>query len=74
MEWRDQGFLLAARRHGETSTIIEVFTETHGKHAGVVSVLFEHSKNPVHILWTVVFKGRWNHRLSSLVRLVLAWR
>ncbi|MDQ2090773.1 DNA repair protein RecO [Marimonas arenosa] len=36
MEWRDQGILLAVRRHGETSAIIEVFTEAHGRHAGVV--------------------------------------
>jgi DNA repair protein RecO (recombination protein O) len=36
MEWRDQGVLLAVRRHGETSAIIEVFTATHGRHAGVV--------------------------------------
>lgn len=36
MEWRDHGILLAVRRHGETSAIIEVFTEQHGRHAGVV--------------------------------------
>ena len=36
MEWRDQGVLLSARRHGETSAIIEVFTPGHGRHAGVV--------------------------------------
>ncbi|MDU8929529.1 DNA repair protein RecO [Alisedimentitalea sp. MJ-SS2] len=36
MEWRDHGILLALRRHGETSAIIEVFTEHHGRHAGVV--------------------------------------
>ncbi|MFK7746046.1 MAG: DNA repair protein RecO [Roseobacter sp.] len=36
MEWRDQGILLSARRHGETSAIIEVFTPEHGRHAGVV--------------------------------------
>ncbi len=36
MEWRDLGTLLAVRRHGETSAIIEVFTENHGRHAGVV--------------------------------------
>ncbi|MEX0340877.1 MAG: DNA repair protein RecO [Arenibacterium sp.] len=36
MEWRDQGILLTERRHGETSAIIEVFSETHGRHAGVV--------------------------------------
>ncbi len=36
MEWRDQGVLLSSRRHGESAAIIEVFTETHGRHAGVV--------------------------------------
>lgn len=36
MEWRDQGALLAVRRHGESAAIIEVFTATHGRHAGVV--------------------------------------
>jgi len=36
MEWRDQGALLAVRRHGENAAIVEVFTEVHGRHAGVV--------------------------------------
>ena len=36
MEWRDQGILLASRRHGETSAIIDVFTPAQGRHAGVV--------------------------------------
>ncbi|PKQ11168.1 MAG: DNA repair protein RecO [Alphaproteobacteria bacterium HGW-Alphaproteobacteria-1] len=36
MEWRDQGILLGVRRHGEGSVILEVFTETHGRHAGLV--------------------------------------
>lgn len=36
MDWRDQGILLAARAHGESSAIIEVFTRAHGRHLGVV--------------------------------------
>lgn len=36
MEWRDEGVLLSVRKHGETSSIIEVLTESHGLHAGVV--------------------------------------
>lgn len=36
MDWRDNGILLNVRRHGETSAIIDVFTEEHGRHAGVV--------------------------------------
>lgn len=36
MEWRDEGVLLAARRHGESAAILEVFTPLHGRHAGLV--------------------------------------
>ncbi len=36
MEWRDQGIVLAVRRHGEHAAIVEVFTPTRGRHAGVV--------------------------------------
>ncbi len=36
MEWRDQGTVLAVRKYGESSVIVEVFTEAHGRHAGVV--------------------------------------
>ena len=36
IEWRDEGAVLAVRQHGETSAIVEVFTATHGRHAGVV--------------------------------------
>lgn len=36
MEWRDQGILLSARKHGETSSIIEMFTPTQGRHVGIV--------------------------------------
>ena len=36
MEWRDEGALLSVRRHGEASAIIEVFTQQHGRHVGVV--------------------------------------
>ena len=36
MDWRDEGILIAARRHGESSAIVEVFTAGHGRHAGVV--------------------------------------
>ncbi|WP_296427823.1 DNA repair protein RecO [Yoonia sp.] len=36
IEWRDDAALLATRPFGETSVIIEVFSATHGRHAGVV--------------------------------------
>lgn len=36
MDWRDEGILIAARRHGESSAIVELLTLGHGRHAGVV--------------------------------------
>ncbi|WP_147110771.1 DNA repair protein RecO [Tateyamaria sp. syn59] len=36
MEWRGTGILLSVQRHGESSAIIDVFTEEKGRHAGVV--------------------------------------
>ncbi|MFD2738137.1 DNA repair protein RecO [Sulfitobacter aestuarii] len=36
MEWRDQGILLSARRHGETSAILEMFTASQGRHLGIL--------------------------------------
>src|SRR5882672_2608320 len=36
MDWRDTGFVLTARRHGESALIVELLTETHGRHAGLV--------------------------------------
>ncbi len=36
MEWREEGLLLAVRRYGESAAIIEVLTEGHGRHAGIV--------------------------------------
>ncbi|MGR3491686.1 MAG: DNA repair protein RecO [Shimia sp.] len=36
MTWRDEGILLAVRRHGEGGAIIEVLTRAHGRAAGLV--------------------------------------
>ena len=36
MEWREEGLLLSTRPHGENAAIIEVLTETRGRHAGIV--------------------------------------
>ena len=36
MDWREDGIVLARRRHGEHAAIIEVFTRDHGRHAGIV--------------------------------------
>ncbi len=36
MDWTDRGIVLSARRHGESSVILSLLTEIHGRHAGVM--------------------------------------
>ena len=36
MEWHSEGTVLSMRPHGESAAIIDVFTQLHGRHAGVV--------------------------------------
>ena len=36
MEWRDDGIILGLRRHGESSAIVELFTQGRGRHLGLV--------------------------------------
>ncbi len=36
MEWTDDGIVLSARKHGETSAVVSLLTLDHGRHAGLV--------------------------------------
>jgi DNA repair protein RecO (recombination protein O) len=36
MQWSEEGIVLAVRRHGETSAILQVFTRLHGRSLGLV--------------------------------------
>ena len=36
MQWQDTGFVLTARRHGESALIVDFLTREHGRHAGLV--------------------------------------
>lgn len=36
MEWSDDGIVLLARKHGESSAVVSVLTAEHGRHAGLV--------------------------------------
>ena len=36
MEWHAEGVLLAARRHGESAAILEIFTAEQGRFVGVL--------------------------------------
>src|ERR1700761_7090611 len=36
MEWRDEGVVIGLKRLGESSSVLEAMTRTHGRHLGVV--------------------------------------
>lgn len=36
MDWSDEGFVLSARRYGETSLVVNLLTREHGRHGGLV--------------------------------------
>src|SRR5215212_11360806 len=36
MQWTDEGVVLGARKHGESSLILELMTRAHGRHLGLV--------------------------------------
>lgn len=36
IDWTDDGIVLAARKHGETSAIVTLMTRAHGRHLGLV--------------------------------------
>ncbi|MBT3703164.1 MAG: DNA repair protein RecO [Alphaproteobacteria bacterium] len=36
MQWTDDAILLSARKHGETSVIVQALTQCHGRHGGLV--------------------------------------
>ena len=44
MDWTDQAFVLGARRHGESSAVVQLLTLKHGRHAGLISGYISVSK------------------------------
>jgi DNA repair protein RecO (recombination protein O) len=36
MQWNDEGIVVSARPHGESSVVLEVLTRAHGRHLGMV--------------------------------------
>ncbi len=64
IEWQDEGVLLAARPHGETSVIIDLFSPTKGRHAGVVRGGISRKMTP-HLQPGAQLSVTWKARLDS---------
>jgi DNA repair protein RecO (recombination protein O) len=69
MFWTDEGVLLAARRHGESSALVSVFTARHGRHAGLVRGGFGRRARPVYQqgnLLQITWRARLSEQLGAL--------
>jgi DNA repair protein RecO (recombination protein O) len=64
MEWREDGIVVAVRRHGETSAIVEIFTRDKGRHLGLVRGGRSRRMRPVLQIGNTVL-ATWRARLSE---------
>lgn len=64
MEWTDEGVVLGVKPHGETNVVVELFTQEHGRHLGLLHGGRSRKKSPLiqcgnHVSLT------WRARLSE---------
>lgn len=64
MEWQDTGAIISVRKHGESATIVDILTEQHGRHAGIVRGGASRKKAPLLQPGTQV-NAEWRARLAE---------
>ena len=64
MEWTDDAIVLSARRHGESSLVVQVLTEEHGRHAGLARGGASRRQRPVYQPGNEV-RATWRSRLAE---------
>lgn len=64
MDWRDHGYVLTARRHGEGDAILTLFTRGHGRHLGLMKGGASRAKRPFLESGNLV-AASWRARLSE---------
>jgi DNA repair protein RecO (recombination protein O) len=64
MDWTDDGIVLSARSHGESSVILELLTERHGRHLGLVRGGRSRAQRPVLQPGNLV-RAHWRARLHE---------
>lgn len=81
MEWIDEAIILSARPHGENAMIVDVMTESHGRHAGLVAGGQSHKKqnllqpgNHVRVVWRArLLDHLGNFNLELVTTTAAAW-
>jgi DNA repair protein RecO (recombination protein O) len=47
MQWTDEAIVISVKRHGEASGVLELMTQTHGRHVGIVRGAFGSRLKPI---------------------------
>jgi len=64
MDWSDEAVILSVRPHGETAAVVELFTRSHGRHAGLVHGGRSRKSRPILQMGNHV-AASWKARLSQ---------
>jgi DNA repair protein RecO (recombination protein O) len=64
MHWSDEGVVLSARPHGESSVIVELLTRDHGRHLGLVRGGRSRTQRPILQPGNLV-RAEWRARLDE---------
>ena len=64
MLWQDKGIILAVRRHGEGSAVVNLLSVEHGRHAGLVRGAFRSKTMPILQIGNQV-QAAWRARLAD---------
>lgn len=64
MQWSDEGIILSVRPHGETASVVEMLTRTHGRHLALVQGGRSRKLRPVLQIGNHV-DATWKARLSE---------
>lgn len=64
MNWQDEGFVLSVRKHGESSVIVNLLTEKHGKHGGYVRGGASKKQRAIYQTGNMV-EAKWNSRVDE---------
>lgn len=64
MEWSDKGIVLSSRKHGESASIVSLFTQYHGRHSGLVRGGFSSRFRGIYQIGNLV-SADWRARLSE---------
>lgn len=63
-QWRDQGFVLSVRPHGEAGAVVSLLTENHGRHAGYLHGAQSSKKRAMLELGSLV-GAEWHSRVEG---------